>query len=138
MSYGARLAIAITALVGGAAFLAIGLTHGSRLPAGAAPFYGMAFFCALVVVACMWRASRPLALRLIGAPVFLLYVANVYARLNTDELSWAITGFIVFGLPAAYVTVYGRYPPWGRFAAVFNGDAGNIPKDDLEESRFTS
>lgn len=44
---------------------------------------------------------------------------NAPPQTRHATLPKAIVGFLVFGLPAAYVAVFGRYPGWGRGAAAF-------------------
>jgi hypothetical protein len=128
VSAGARIAIGVVSAFAAACFVPIGYLLGPDLPAGAWPFYGLAAFWAIVASACLTPRSRPLTLRLIGAAVCGLSGVNAYSSFGTDDFPRALEGWIVFGLPSAYVAVLGGYPWWGHFAALFNGST--VPQDE--------
>jgi hypothetical protein len=123
MSFGARLTLAIASGLIAIAFSAVALTIGPRLPLGSWPFYLLTVFCLSISVACLSPVSRPITLRLIGSVVFLATAAFVYSERNSNEWVGTILAFAVFGLPAGYVAVTGRYPSWGEHAAAFEGDS---------------
>jgi hypothetical protein len=93
-------------------------------------------FSAIGALACFLPASRPIAARLIGGVVFLAFLGYLLGMLaggpligksRADQsLVNAFAAFSLFGLPAGYVAITGRYPHWGRHAAVF-GHAGPRP-----------
>lgn len=86
-------------------------------------------FCLAGALACLLPAIRPIALRLIGATVFLAFFGYLVGMVisgpllgnSRGEMSLinSTVGFLVFGLPAGYVAVKGQYPRWGRHAAAF-------------------
>jgi hypothetical protein len=123
MSPWARIMIGLVSAFGAICFALIGFFPGFALPAGAWPFYGLAAFWTIVALACLVPRSKPLTLRLIGAPVCGFFAVYAYSSFGTDSFPRALAGLGVLGLPGAYVTVLGRYPSWGRAAAAFNGSA---------------
>lgn len=122
MSTGARVALAIATILSAAGFAVIGIVFGPELPSGPWPFYGLAAFCGLIALACLVRGSRPMTLRIIGAVVFLAYVFYAYDSIGDRNFFRAIAGFVVWGLPAGYVAIWGRYPVWGRASAAFRSE----------------
>jgi hypothetical protein len=121
MSAGARITLAIVTILCAAGFAAVGILA-PELPSGPWPCYGLAAFCGLIALACLARSSRPVALRIIGAVVFLGYVAFADDSIDDGNLFRAIAGLIVWGLPAGYVAIWGAYPAWGRASAAFRSE----------------
>jgi hypothetical protein len=89
----------------------------------------MSAFSATASLAYVFPASRPIVLRLIGDTVFLAFLIYVISMMVSGTLLGisrgdmslvnSIIAFLVFGLPAGYVAITGRYPRWGRHAAAF-------------------
>jgi Na+-driven multidrug efflux pump len=92
-------------------------------------------FCLTGALACFLPAIRPIALRLIGATVFLVFFGYLAGMVISGPLQGSsrgemslinsIVGFLVFGLPAGYVAVKGQYPRWGRHALAFGATLPN-------------
>lgn len=120
MSLGARIAIAAISLVCALMFVLTALDP-SGLPAGALVFYGLAAFCVIIAVACLFPKSHPITLRLIGALVCSAYIVYMVDSFQTQNFGRAAVGFLVWGLPSGYLAVAGKYPAWGTGAAGFNG-----------------
>lgn len=86
-------------------------------------------FCATGALACLLPVTRPIAVRLVGGMVFLTFLGYFIAMVESGPLVGssrsdpslvkAIAAFSLFGLPAGYVAITGRYPRWGRHAAAF-------------------
>jgi hypothetical protein len=118
-----------------AAFAVLGALYGDYFPKGAWPFYGLAAFCTLISLACLAPRSRPVALRVIGVVVFGGFAAYVFSSYGKPDCWRALAAFGVFGLPAGYVAVTGKYPRWGKAAAAFGGSPsrdegrGDKPRD---------
>lgn len=119
MSFGSRIAIGVVALLCAAGFLMTAL-YPSSLPAGSVTCYGIAAFCMIIAIACFFPQSHPITLRLIGAMIFCTYVAYVSDSFRNQNLSRAIVGFLVWGIPSGYLAVMGKYPSWGTGAEAFN------------------
>ncbi len=125
MSRGANLFLGIVMLFIGAGFVAIAITAGDIMPAGPWPFYGCGLFCWLITLACVLPGSRQVTLRIIGAVVLAVCLfCNVYA-LDDPRFPKSLIATLVFGLPAGYVAITGRYPSWGKAAIAFNGGYKN-------------
>ena len=135
MSRGARVLLAIAMLPCALGFAAIGAMSGESAPSGPLISYATAAFCALIALAALSEASRPISLRLIGLVVFATSVWFVGATWTADgapgdggarprpTLRNALAGFCALGLPAAYVMIFGRYPTWGRGSGAFGPDS---------------
>jgi hypothetical protein len=117
--------------------------------------YIFAFFCFAITIACFSRALRIVAVRIIGAMVFVGTVAYlVYELVNEPgkkypgptEPHWlnAIFAIATFGVPGLIVARSGVYPRWAKGAAVFSAEAdhgdltpdltpGEDAKDEAEE-----
>lgn len=78
-------------------------------------------FLLLIAVSCFSQRARPIAVRIIGASVFILFVWYVIGEIGKPSMPRAILGLLVWGLPGGYVAVTGKYPSWGRGVAAFNG-----------------
>ena len=118
VSAGSRIIIAAISLVCAAGFFLTALDP-SGLPAGSHVFYGLAAFCVVVAIACLFPKSHPITLRMIGTIIFCIYVAYVGDSLHSHNLVRALVGLIVIGLPAGYLGIKGKYPSWGRFGQAF-------------------
>lgn len=125
MSGGARITLAIVTILSAIGFAAIGRLLGPELPAGSWPFYGFAVLCALIAVACLVRSSRPVTLRIIGSVVFVAYVVYAYASIGDKKFARAVAGLFAWGLPGAYVAIWGKYPWWGKGAGAFGSESAN-------------
>jgi hypothetical protein len=79
----------------------------------------LAAFTALITAACLIRTGRSMAVRCIGAVVFLSCMGYVVASWNTPKFNQSLRAMSVFGLPAAYVAIRKKYPTWGYHAAAF-------------------
>jgi hypothetical protein len=111
---------------GGAAMFISGL---EEMRGVAKAMVAMGPFYAIGSLACVFPASRPIALRLIGGTVFLAFLIYLISMMVSGPLLGnsraamslvnSIIAFSVFGLPAGYVAITGRYPRWGRHAAAF-------------------
>ena len=119
MSIGSRIAIGVVALLCAAVFFIIALDP-SSLAAGAFASYGIAAFFIAIAIACFFPQSHPITLRLIGIIIFAIYVAYVYESFLTQNLSRAVVGFLVWGIPSGYLAVMGKYPSWGTGSEAFN------------------
>ncbi|MEM9540996.1 MAG: hypothetical protein AAGA60_16025 [Cyanobacteria bacterium P01_E01_bin.42] len=129
MSRGARIAIAIAALLCSSIFLMTALDPDSGFPASPSVFYGLAAFCVIIAIACVFPKSHPITLRIIGTMIFLAYAVYVVDSFNTDNLPRALMGFIVWGLPSGYLALMGKFPDWGAGSQAFN------PKQDEEKPK---
>ena len=123
MSTGSRVALGVACSLIGIAFAILAALYGDvffgeRFPW---PFYGLAVFCALIALACLVPRSRPVALRLIGAVVFVAFALYAYGSYRTPNFTQALVGFCVFGVPAGFLIVLGRYPGWGSESGAVNG-----------------
>lgn len=110
MSSTIRIIIGLIATVGAIGFLYVASPLGGQLPVGPWPFVGMAVFWALVAIACFSEKCRPLALRFIGATVFLVYAAYAFSSYGDETFSKALAGFVCIGLPAGYLAFTGKPP----------------------------
>jgi len=123
----------------------------SRLEGMRATTIGMAIlgsFCAVGALACLLPASRPIALRLIGGTVFLAFFGYLVemavsgpvlgnSRGDTSLVN-AIIAFALFGLPAGYVAVTGRYPRWGQHSRAFEANNPQHPDTARDNSATES
>lgn len=123
MSRGARIALGIVLVAMALGFAAVGwLAAGvveDRFQVGMAALAG---FSAVGAMACLWAASRPVTVRLVGLVVFLAFAAYLVDALVSgppEGRAEAAAGFVVLGVPAGFVAITGRYPRWGRHAAAF-------------------
>jgi hypothetical protein len=88
-------------------------------------------FCLLIAVACFSARLRGVAVRVIGALVFLAYtsylVSELIAAHHAQESHWirAAIGLAVFGLAGLYVTIWGKYPAWGYGSKAFGAHQEN-------------
>lgn len=121
MSIGSRIAIGVVSLVCAAGFFKTALAP-SGLPAGAFVFYGIATLFVVIAIACFFPQSHPVTLRIIGATIFCTYVWYVVASFPTQNLSRAIIGFFVWGVPSGYLAIAGKYPLWGKGSQGFNAN----------------
>jgi hypothetical protein len=100
-------------------FAVVAVLYGDYFPKGPWPFYGLAGFCTLIALACLVPVSRPFALRFIGAIVCGAFALYVYDSYGSPNFWRALAGFGVFGGPAGYLALRGKYPRWGKAAAAF-------------------
>jgi len=87
-------------------------------------------FLLTMAAACLFRTGRKLTLRVLGAFLFAVCAGYLATELRLGQpggLLKSLMAFFVFGLPALYLMVRGRYPRWGRFAPVFAGKAKTLP-----------
>lgn len=119
MSRGAQVAIAVSALVFAASFLALALYAGALFPVGPWPFVGLSAFCGAIAVACLFPGSRPFTLRIVGVVIFLVYVAYVYDTREEMTVLRALRGLLIWGLPCGYLAIWGVFPSWGRASKAF-------------------
>jgi len=102
--------------------------------------YLVAFFCFAITIACFSKALRIVAVRVIGAMVFLGTVAYLIDELVNEpgkkypgptEPHWlnAIFAMISFGVPGLIVARGGVYPRWAKGAAVFRGEKARAAED---------
>jgi hypothetical protein len=130
MSRGGRVALAVACSLIAIGFATVGALYGDVFPKGPWPFYGLAGFCALIALACLEPASRPIALRFIGAVVCGAFALYLYDSSGGPDFWRARTGFGVLGLPAGYVALTGKYPRWGKGAKAFG--VSPSPHEDRE------
>lgn len=117
MSASARVTLAVGCSLAAVGFAGLAALYGDYFPKGPWPFYGLAGFCALIALACLAPASKPVAMRAIGAVVCGAFAWYVYDSQGKPSFWRALAAFGVFGMPAAYVVVTGKYPLGGeRFA----------------------
>ena len=126
MSETARWLIAITGLVFAAGFVAFPFIAPPESLAVNGFIVGAvgATICLLISLLCFPGPARPIAARLIGAAVFAAYAFYLVDMIRTQphltptdhpghtDLKHAIVGFVVIGVPAAYVAVTGSFPRW--------------------------
>jgi hypothetical protein len=120
MSTGPRIFLGVVTSLIAVTFALLGVvagTAGAEVAKGPWPFYGLAAFSTCIALACLVPRSRPVTLRLIGAAVFATYTVYLYQDFDKPKVWRAF--LCVFGLPAAYVAVMGKYPRWGKAAAAF-------------------
>ena len=124
MSFGARIVIAVVALVSAfMCFLAVLDTSG--LPAGPIVFYGLSAICGIVAIACLFPKSHSVTLRLIGIVIFGTYIFYAFDSFQTRNFVRAIIGFLVWGLSSGYLAIAGRYPSWGTAEKGFKSNPRN-------------
>jgi hypothetical protein len=134
MSKGACIAIGIASLAIGSCFIALGAALGAAMPKGPLPFYVLGLFCCVVAAACLLPGSRRVTLRIVRATICGVYVCYVLSELGNPikmgkaDIIGAVAGFLVFGLPGGYLAVTGRYPVWGRYGHVLQGDEPEDPR----------
>ncbi|MBH8575136.1 hypothetical protein I8752_19375 [Nostocaceae cyanobacterium CENA369] len=83
--------------------------------------WGLVVFLLLIAVSCFSKRARPIAIRLIAATVLTMYICYVISEIGKPSLPKAIAGLCVWGLPAGFVAITGKYPSWGHGSAAFNG-----------------
>ena len=129
MSRGAAITLGVACTLCGVAFL---LVPGMGVGASVIGMYLIASFCFLIAVACLIPHSRPVTVRIIAAIVLATctwYVWDVRGapwwptKPGQPSLGRALLAFLVFGLPAGYVTIRGAYPWWGRVAQAFGAES---------------
>lgn len=130
MSKGTQIFLGIVFALAAAQFAYFGATQGMYMPAGATPFYGTSAFCAVIAIACLAKASRPLTLRIIGAVISIAFVFYAYDSYGGKNFVKALAGCFVFGFPGAYLAVTGNYPSWGEVGPVF----AKKPTDESESN----
>ncbi len=146
MSNGARLTLAIALAIATVGFFLTGLLLGEGLPRGATPFYILALVSLAGSLACLVPRTRPLTLRIVGGSILAAYSAYVYSSLGGANLARALTGFVVFGLPSAYLLIWGTWPRWGYMSPAFapqfgddaNADGAEIVDEGSREDRLQS
>jgi hypothetical protein len=120
MSRGSRIAIGIMALIG-----SWGLWTSSIATSGvrASPWVFQLFSLVFVVIAfaCVLPQAHRVTLRIIGAAIFTICFWYAIDSWHSGKDGWRSSQALwVFGAPAAYLMVTGRYPVWGRWSVVFN------------------
>ncbi len=144
MSRAGRVTLGIVLVLLACGFLAVAWSMRGlpEMRAGAIGSLVFAVLCAIGAVACLFRASGPVTLRVIGGAIFLAdcwYIVStvmegkiVSGSRAKPSLLNAIMLFLLVGLPAAYVMITGRYPRWGAHAAAFGAsdtqDQNNVKK----------
>lgn len=135
MSFGARLSIAVIFAVVGAgcgyAAIACPDSNARRI------LWPAAVLCFVIVASCFPGRHSAVANRIVGAVVFLTYVAYLIAEIK--EGVWissssarpsvvrAVLGLMVWGLPAGYVMIHGHLP-YNPFASP------HVDEEDAAES----
>jgi hypothetical protein len=130
MSMSARVILGVACFLIAVGFADLAIFYGDYFPKGPWPFYGLAAFSALIALACLVSASRPVALRVIGAFVCTAFAEYLYASRGEPNFWRALSAFCVFGMPAGYMALKGKYPWWGKAAGAFK--ASPSPQEDLE------
>lgn len=85
--------------------------------------WGVAGFCVLIAVACFPGRGRAVAVRIIGAAVFVACVGYIFdqwklpvdllhSQRSDPNIINAVVAFLTFGLPGGYVAVTGKFPRW--------------------------
>jgi hypothetical protein len=110
-----RILVGLTALTGAGALAYLGVVK-PPLDFGPRPVFGLAVLCAVVALASVVPAMRRVALRVVGATVFLASVASVAETWEGEYRPWAVAGLIVAGLPALFSALMGRLPRLTRLA----------------------
>ena len=134
MSRWARWTIAIAVLLLGWEVIALS-PPGEHLSAEA----GLLLFLGMIVIACLSKTGRPVALRVVGGTVFFAYLAyffyefldpipETYKGINQEHWVNALFGLLLYGLPGLYVAATAGYPKWGIHAKGFRS-----PKDQDED-----
>ena len=118
MSASARLVLGLVSLLLALGFVYAGSLFQSDPSTNHVAAYALAIFCVLIAVACLIRRSQPITLRILGVVVLIAYTWYV---VDGSDVLRALVGLVVFGLPAAYVVVTGKYPSWGKASAAFRG-----------------
>jgi hypothetical protein len=121
MSLGSRIAIGIVSMLAAGGFL-ISAMNPATVAATPIIFFGLAAFCGVITMACLFPKSSPVTLRIIGIVIFGTYAFYIYSSLHTDNLSRAIKGFFFWGIPSGYLAIMGSYPSWGKGTAGFNAN----------------
>ncbi len=120
MSDGPRTLIGILMGFGALFAFVAGLGLGDQLPRGAAPLYGVGAFFAVASIACLSKRGRPIALRLIGGVISVTYFVYAASTIGEPRFFRAAVGCVIFGVPAGWLAVTGKFPDWGFAAAAFN------------------
>lgn len=141
MSLGARLSIAVVLLLAGAGFCYEGFLFKDM---GACHLlFVFAIICFISVASCFKGRHSALTNRIIGAFVFILYIAYIISEIY--ERKWfsgsraepsvynAILGLSYWGLPAGYVMVYGQLP-FNPFVKYEEDDTEPLNEDDDYEN----
>jgi hypothetical protein len=95
MSNGFRITVAVISALGASGFFLFGvpaLVGGFLKEAIGFNLLGLYFLC--ITLACLWESSRPVTLRIIGAP-------------------------LVFGPHGLFLLITAGYPQWGALARLF-------------------
>jgi hypothetical protein len=124
MSRGSRIAIGIVASIGAYALWMTSMTGGVR----ASPwvFQLLALFFGIVALACMLPQAHRVTLRIVGAVIFSVCVWTAIDAWHSgtgqsgQDIVRSGRLFLIFGGPAAYLMITGRYPVWDRLSVVFN------------------
>lgn len=121
MSLGSRIVIGLFSLFG-----ALGMVFVALQPGGAGSpvgLYAFALFCLFISLACLGGKVGNVALRLVGAAVFLACVAYGYSEATASQVVLdsgrrsqpsvlnALIAFVIYGIPGGWFALFG-----GRFA----------------------
>jgi uncharacterized membrane protein YgdD (TMEM256/DUF423 family) len=100
-------AIGVVAFIGSLTFLNIAI-----YPNGSAGrpivYHELATLCVAFAIACFIPENHPSTVRIIAAVFFFGYAFFLVDSFHTPNLSRAITSFIFWGIPSAYVAIKGE------------------------------
>ncbi|MFO0951687.1 MAG: hypothetical protein U0835_11160 [Isosphaeraceae bacterium] len=101
----------------------------------------LAVFCGVGAMACFSAASRPVTIRALAGAVLAVYVWYVFdqlgrpvrlPKLGRPGLVNSVVGLVVFGVPASYTLVMGRFPSWWPGARAFGTGRPEVRKAGLK------
>ena len=126
MSNGFRITVAVISALGACGFFLFGVPAlvGGFLKEGLG-FSALGVFFLSVTLACLWEASRPVTVRIIGGGLFLAGVWSTVdglERIQAGEivpLRNLIGIALVFGLPGLFLLITAGYPKWGAHSGLF-------------------
>jgi hypothetical protein len=108
VSAGSRIIIAAISLVCSAGFFLTALDP-SGLSGNAYIFYGLSVFCGLLAIASLSSRTHPITIRMIGTMLCCGYIAQLPHSWSAHPLFQVGTGLLLWGIPASYLAVTGRF-----------------------------
>ena len=101
MRVGARITIAVVALIWALGFLMTALAPGVLL-SDTAMFYALTILCLVIAISCYWPQSHPFTFRMLGAAIFSVSVAYGLDSWDTQNIGRALSAYLIWGVPLGY------------------------------------